>query len=415
VSPTPRAALILALIALGAFFAPPWAAIAAALALAGAVGADALFIRARPDVSRRVPEILSRGVGEPLEVEAGAPGARVLTVRQATPPDIALDHHRAPAPLRAVATALRRGHHELPPPATRLEGPLGLAAWYRDTDLHDAVDVYPDLPAARRLVAGVRNARFRDQGLRGRGPLGLGTEFESIREYSPDDDVRQVNWLATARLARPMSNEFRLEQDRDVVAVLDCGRLMASPIGEATLLDLALDAVTALAAVADELGDRFGAIAFDEHLRRRLPPRREGGARAVRVLHDLEPAPVDSDYARGFRAISGTKRAFVVVFTDMLEEVAARSLLEAVPVLVRRHAVAVAAPADPELAEMVAGGAGSQLDAFRGIVAADALAARRRVSTRLRHAGADVIEAEPEKLGAACARAYLRAKSRARI
>src|SRR5919106_1721100 len=83
----------------------------------------------------------------------------------------------------------------------------------------------------------------------GRGPLGLGTEFESVREYSPDDDIRQVNWLATARLARPMSNEFRLEQDRDVVAVIDAGRLMASPITEATLLDVALDAVTALAAV----------------------------------------------------------------------------------------------------------------------------------------------------------------------
>jgi uncharacterized protein (DUF58 family) len=124
---------------------------------------------------------------------------------------------------------------------------------------------------------------------------------------------------------------------------------------------------------------------------------------------------VDSDYARGFRAVSGTKRAFVVVFTDMLEEVAARSLLDAVPVLLRRHAVAVAAPADPELAGMVAGGAGTELDAYRGIVAADVLAARGRVSTRLRHAGADVIEAEPERLGAACVRAYLRAKSRARI
>src|SRR5207253_8103026 len=48
-----------------------------------------------------------------------------------------------------------------------------------------------------------------------RGPLGLGTEFELIREYEPDDDIRQVNWRATARLGRPMSNQYRLEQDRE--------------------------------------------------------------------------------------------------------------------------------------------------------------------------------------------------------
>jgi uncharacterized protein (DUF58 family) len=417
VSPTPRAALALALIALAALVVPLWVVILAALGLAGAIVADALLVRPRPSIRRGVPEILSRGVGERLDVEARSPAAASVTVRQATPPDIGLDPHVSRAPLRAVATALRRGRHMLPPAAARLEGPLGLAAWYRAGGGEAAIDVYPDLPAARRQVAGVRHARFRDQGLRGRGPLGLGTEFESVREYSPDDDIRQVNWLATARLGRPMSNEFRLEQDRDVVAVIDAGRLMASPITEATLLDLALDAVTALAAVADELGDRFGAISFDDEVRHRLAPRREGGARAVRALYDLEPTPVDSDYSRGFRAVSGAKRAFVVVFTDLLEEVAARSLLEAVPVLARRHAVAVAAPTDPELTRMADAdeSADDGLDAYRAVVAADVLAARRRVATRLRHAGADVIEVEPERLGAACVRAYLRAKSRARI
>jgi uncharacterized protein (DUF58 family) len=414
-SPTPRAALALAVIALSALVVPPWVAGLAALALVGATVTDALFVRARPGIERRAPEILSRGVAEPLEVHARSPAARAVTVRQATPPDIGLDPAESAAPLRADATAMRRGRHRLPAAAARIEGPLGLAAWYRDGAGESDVEVFPDLPAARRLVAGIRQARFREQGLRGRGPLGLGTEFEAIREYSPDDDVRQVNWLATARLGRPMSNEYRLEQDRDVVALIDCGRLMAAPVGSATLLDLALDALTALAAVADELGDRFGAIAFDDELRHRLPPRRGGGARAVRALYDLEPTGLDSDYARGFRAVEGSKRAFVVVFTDLLEQIAARPLLEAVPVLARRHAVAVAAPADPDLNRMVEAGDDEGLALYRAAVAADVLAARRTVATRLRHVGADVVEADPDKLGAACVRAYLRAKSRARI
>ena len=63
----------------------------------------------------------------------------------------------------------------------------------------------------------MRQGRFRDAGRRTRGPLGLGTEFESIRDYPPDDDIRQVNWRATERIGRPMSNQYRVEQDRDVM------------------------------------------------------------------------------------------------------------------------------------------------------------------------------------------------------
>ena len=54
--------------------------------------------------------------------------------------------------------------------------------------------------------------------------VGLGTEFETVRDDQADDDVRQVNWAATARTGRPMSNQYRVEQDRYVVCVLDCGR-----------------------------------------------------------------------------------------------------------------------------------------------------------------------------------------------
>ena len=92
--------------------------------------------------------------------------------------------------------------------------------------------VFPDLKTARRLALAVARGRFRDQGATARGPLGLGTEFELIRDYQPDDDIRQVNWRATARLGRPMSNQYRLEQDRDLLLLIDAGRLCAAPLGE---------------------------------------------------------------------------------------------------------------------------------------------------------------------------------------
>src|SRR5262249_45689006 len=151
-----------------------------------------------------------------------------------------------------------RGRHVLPEPALRLEGPLGLGAWHHRSGGEHAVVVWPDLPSAGRLARAVRAGRFRESGRRARGPLGLGTGLESIRDYLPHDDIRQVNWPATARVGRPMSNQYRVEQDRDVVCVVDAGRLMGAPLGDRTRLDAAIDAAAAVAAVADAVGDRCG-------------------------------------------------------------------------------------------------------------------------------------------------------------
>jgi len=292
---------------------------------------------------------------------------------------------------------------------------VSLGAWRHRPGTRAEVLVYPDLPAARRLAADVRRGRFRDDGLRRLGPLGLGTEFESVRDYSPDDDVRQVNWRATARLGRPMSNQYRVERDRDVICVVDCGRLMAAPFADRTRLDSALDAAVAVAAVADVLGDRCGGIAFDAEVRRSLPPRRAGALDLVHAFYDLEPRPVESDYELAFQRVGGAKRALVLVFTDLLEESAARPLVDALPVLARRHAVAVASAADSDLETMIRTEPYRPGDVYRAAVALDVLAARERVAVELRRAGAVVIEAGPQQLGAACVKAYLRAKSVARF
>jgi uncharacterized protein (DUF58 family) len=202
---------------------------------------------------------------------------------------------------------------------------------------------------ARRLAVAVRQGRLTESGNRMRGPLGLGTEFESVRDYQPDDDIRQVNWRATARLGRPMSNDYRLERDREVLCLVDAGRLMAAPLGDRTRLDAAVDAAVAVALVADAVGDRCGTVAFDDEIRRRLPPRRAGGDSVVQALYDIEPRAVESDYELAFQALEGSKRSLVILLTDLLDEAAARSLVGAVPVLARRHAVVVASCADPDL------------------------------------------------------------------
>ena len=414
-SPTPRAAALIAAGALAALVVPLGVAAVVLLVVLAVTLVDALAVRRAPEVRRTVPGFMSRGIAAPVLLELVRPVAGSVRIRQPLPPDLALDPPEADERLAATIVASRRGRHVLPAPATRVDGPLGVGRWYHRPGEEAEIVVYPDLVNAFRLALAIRQGRFRDPGRARRGPLGLGTDFESVRDYVADDDVRQVNWRATARLGRPMSNQYRVEQDRDVVCVVDTGRLMAAPLGNMTRLDAAVDAVAAVAAVSEELGDRCGAIAFDAEVRRDLAPRRRGARAVIRAVFDLEPTPVESDYELAFRRVGDAKRSLVIVLTDLLEESAARPLVEAVPLLARRHAVVVASAADTDLDEALRKEPRAAVDVYAASVALDVLAARSRVAAQLRHAGADVLEAPPEGLAAACIGAYVRAKARARL
>ena len=413
-SPTPRAALLVAAFALGALFLPIAVSLLGAAVVLTLAAYDAFSVRRPPRIDRTLPATLARGVAVPFAVETDGGGA--VAVRQPNVPALEFEPQQNLGGVAGAVLPRLRGRHRVPAAAAVTTGALGLGRWSHAGGAEAEVLVYPDLPAARRIARSVREGRFGDPGGFGRGPLGLGTEFESIREYVADDDFRQINWRATARVGRPMTNQYRVEQDRDVVCVVDCGRLMGAPLGPArTRLDAALDATVAVALVADEVGDRCGAIAFDGAVRREIKPSRSGGRRVVAALFDLEPVEVDSDYELAFRTVAGGKRSLVMVFTDLIDEAAARSLLAATPVLARRHMLVVASVSDPDLDVLVDTPPQTAYDAAAQRVAREVLKTRAAVSARLGGMGATVIDVAPMRFSAACVSSYLKAKSRGRL
>lgn len=419
VGPTGRLALVLAVVAALAIVAPPWISIVLAAMLAALFGVDAVASRTRRPVNSEVPRMLARAVPSRFRAWVRAPRGTTAVVRQARIPDVAVEPSVHRGRLDGTITALRRGHHVLPGAAARVAGPLGLAAWRVKPAPARELTVFPDLPAARRIAAAVRRDRTVSAGIRIRGPIGLGTEFDAIRDYQPDDDIRMVNWRATARVGRPMSNRYRVEQDRDVLCLVDCGRLMGAPLegagGMRTRLDAALDAVAAIAMVADAVGDRIGVFAFDDEMRRSLRPSRAGADAVVRAIHDLEPSVADADYELAFRTVAGKKRALVMVFTDLVDEAAARPLLEALPALAAKHMVIVAAPLDDDVLALAHTVPGHVDDAYRMIAARDVLDERELLRKRIEQRGAEVAQERLARMSAACVRAYLFAKQRARI
>jgi len=416
VSFTRRGVGLLVSAALSALILPGGAAIGLFLLAFVVVATDAWQVRNPPQTRIEVAPTLSRGVPSSLRVVV-EPAIRTR-VKVAESPDLRIDPNEGSGGLDATVTAIRRGTHVIPPIGTIRFGPLGLGSWYHRSGEAVTVVVYPDMPAARRIATEVRLGRFGDAARRSRGPLGLGTELEAIRDYLPDDDIRQVNWRATARVGSPMSNTYRIEQEREVVLLVDTGRLMASPVGdgtERTRLDVAIDAAAAVAAVADVVGDRVGVIAFDAALRRRLTPRRDGGEAVVAAIHALEPAPDESDFELAFRTVAHNKRAFVLLLTDLLDEAASRPLVRAMPILARHHALAVAGVSDPAVTEAITTPAADATEAYRTAIAIDIEASRRRVASVLGGYGAVIIDVPAASLPRACVAAYLRAKDRARL
>lgn len=368
--------------------------------------------QSRVVLTTSVPASAVRGERGALTVRVDS-SARAVRLRQPSTPELTVEPQEAAGPsLDAAVTAAFRGAFSLPGAVVRLAGPLGLATVDVRDDTSHAIAVLPDLPRARRLSMR-RRGRTGAEGAAVRR-TGIGTEFESVRDYDENDDVRFVNWLATSRCGRPMTNQFRQDENRDLVCLVDTGRLMCAPVGSATRLDVALDALCVVGVAADDAGDRVGATAFAGGIRRSVAPRRRGTAAVVEALYDLQPVEVDSDFALAFQRVAVRKRSIVVVFTDLVDPAAARSVVEALPVLERRHEVLVVASRDDELVALATAVPLGYDDVARSAAALGLLDEHREVLRRVGALGAQVVVASPDRLGTACVTAYARLKALAR-
>ena len=377
-SPTPLTAALLAAIAVSHRAASASWPRSPPSRSSPAVVVDARAVRRAPGGrARRAAHALARRAGA-----AHRRGARAAPARLRADPAGRAARPRARRRARPTASSTRRSSRaaaaatSCPRSATRSVGPLRLASWNHRPG--EAGGGRPSTPTSRpragsrcRSAAGSSASRASRRAARS----GSAPTSSSSATTCPTTTSARSTGARPRGSGGPMSNQYRVEQDRDVVLLVDAGRLAAAalPVSadeaerpRGTVLDATLDALAAVALVADEVGDRCGAIAFDREVRVALRPRRAGGSVVVRALHDLEPRLVDSDYEAAFRRVEGAKRAFVLILSDLLEPVAVRSLADAVPVLARRHAVVVASPADPALRAMAGDAAGSAPTTSRG-------------------------------------------------
>ena len=319
----------------------------------------------------------------------------------------------ARAQLTTQLRPVRRGDLRAAGVTVRAYGPLGLAARQQTREVPGSIRSLPPFASRRHLPS--RLARLRE--LDGRSAVrvrGQGTEFDSLREYVRGDDVRSIDWRASARNRSVVVRTWQPERDRRVILVLDTSRTSAGRVADVPRLDSAMDAALLLAALAARAGDRVEFLAGDRRVRSRL---RLTGNDVVAPLQDamslLVPIIAEADWSvlAGALADLGRQRALVVLLTPLEPSAIEEGLLPVLPTLTRHHRVVLASVKDPALEEMAADS--TDADGVYGAAAAEQVLARRRHTTELlRVLGVEVLDADADKLPPALADLYLDLKAR---
>jgi len=311
----------------------------------------------------------------------------------------------------------RRGDKVPAVVTVRSIGPLGIAARQGKHPVPWTVRVLPPFRSRRHLPEKLSRLRELDgqhRALR----RGQGSEFDSLREYVIGDDVRSIDWRATARRGDVMVRTWRPERDRQILVMLDTGRTSAGRVGGVPRLDAAMDATLLLTALASRAGDRVDMIAFDRRLRARVvgAPRSAVLSAVAQAMAGIEPELVETDAAALSSAALTTARhrCLIVLLTDLNPAAIEEGLLPRLPLLAARHEILVAAVADPALTEMASGRA-TAADIYDAAAAEQALAMRQRVSSLLQRRGAHVVDAPPDRLPPALADSYLTLKATGRL
>ena len=321
-----------------------------------------------------------------------------------------------------VHTAIRpsrRGRFTPRELVVRVDGPLRLVARQRRRLLPAILRVHPPFRSKDEAELRINRARVLEVGLRSAQGRGAGTEFESLREYSADDEFRRVDWSATARAGKPIVRTYRAERNQTVIVLLDNGRVMAGRVEDVPRVEHAMDATMMLATVATRLGDKCGLMVFDAAVRTVLEPSKSRAqvGRVTESLFDLEPQLVETDYRSAFAeaVVRFRRRAMLVLLTELNEQAAEEYLVPALPLIARSHLIVVGAVRDPEVERWAAAPVVDPETAYRRAAAIGALAERARLSARLRSLGVTVVDAGPRKLSGDLADTYLRLKATGRL
>ena len=256
-------------------------------------------------------------------------------------------------------------------------------------------------------------------GIKAQVQKGEGAEFEALREYSPGQDNRFIDWKHSARHRKLLTKEFRTERNHQVIMAFDTGRLMLEPVDGMARLDHAINAGLVLAWVSLQGGDLVGTYGFDARVRQYMVPVRgiSGFSRLQRATAELDYHHQETNFTLGLAELNTRlkRRALVILFTDFVDTITAELLIESMQRVANRHLVVFVTQRGSLLQRAVDATPARFSDVTQAVIAHDFLRERSIVFERLERLGIHCLDVPSRGLPVALINRYLLIKRRGLI
>lgn len=298
----------------------------------------------------------------------------------------------------------------------RVRSPWLVAERWLSAGVEQTVRVFPDLADARRQSMFLLRSRQVALEKRRLRVVGLGRDFESLRDYQPGDEARDICWTVTARRARPVTKVYQPERSQAVWILVDGGRLLRARAGDRIKLDGMVNAALGLAEVALAAGDRVGLLAYGRRIHARLAPDR--GGRHLRTIVDalatLRAERAEADHAAAAAALmtAQKRRALVVWLTDVAETAGIPDVIESAARLAPEHVVVFGVTRPVELTPIEGAPPVNEDEMYRMLAVLEMLDRREVLLKGLRRRGVHVLEMDPGAPTAMLIDQYLSVKER---
>jgi uncharacterized protein (DUF58 family) len=380
-----------------------------------------------PAARRLIPGSLPLGVGHEVSL-------RLANLTASSLPVEVHDHYPAGAEVTGqpqsatlpangwaqIAYRLRpvlRGDMQFGQTEIRLASPLQLWQSRRKIGEAQQVRVYPNFAELTRFTILATDHRLSQIGLLQRRRRGEGLDFHQLREYREGDSPRQIDWKASARMARLISREYQDERDQQVVLLLDCGRRMAARDDELSHFDHTVNAALLLAYVSLRQGDAVGILTMSGEPRWMAPRKSRATINLIlNRVYDLHPTLSPTDYYQAAVDLMRRtrKRSLVVILSNLRDE-DDEALTPALRLLQSRHLVLFASLRESILSRALTARVDSFERALTHAATADYLRSRELIFRGLERAGAVCVDVEPERLPIALVNSYMEIKRSGRL
>lgn len=281
------------------------------------------------------------------------------------------------------------------------------------------VAVYPSFLQMRAYELMAISNRLTELGIKKIRRIGQSQEFEQIRQYVQGDDVRSINWKATARRNDLMVNAYQEEKSQNVYCLIDKGRVMQMPFDGLSLLDYAINATLILSNIAINKQDKAGVITFSDRIGQVLTADKKAGqmTKILDLLYKQKTRYMETDYeALYIHAKTHIRqRSLLLLYTNFETVTSMRRQLPYFRKLAKDHLLMVVFFENTELKTLLDKPAETTEEIYHKTIAEKYFYEKQQIVRELAQYGIQALLTAPQNLTVNTVNKYLELKSRGMI